>query len=593
MKTVNALKRHALLLISTFIFLVFLYYYTSPALSLLSMPRSSQWMIGDGTDPTPLPFLYDATIRAFKNDPGAFLFGSVFSNQINAPLGMPLFLSYFERIFVVTIGNIVNGDTILTYFILCQFFLNFFSMYYLGNLKKWPYWVTMAIALCFTFAPYTRARATVHPGLVGIYSVPLIFCAIELLKQDSIRTIQKVWASALLVFAMMAAPYYVVISIFLAPFFLVFSLMNRDGPRQKRLIIKRLSIAVLPVVVLLGVQKFVPISPALQSHQAEMPKPQAGDAAFFLNQFGNKPIDFFLSDMSVELFDWNPIRESLTRHVKYNMTSGNYHERTNGIRWSIWLALLIGIAYFIYKKKWTPETTFFLILSLFCFLCSMSPNDLTFFDISFSPSLLYHKFIPEYRVTSRFGVFVAFGVLMVVGIALSRLHSDLKQLNSSPVTCGLIGLILVLDYSFPGQLTVDAISPRSVAQGDHCGRALYLPYVSHTAPWQRMTEYYRVLQKIRGTDCALLNQHAVSPLDRYFAESLTDPLSVERRIARVVGCANIESIIFWERNDISEKICSIVNGKWAQLVCHPDPLFTQSRPKTELPSEILKCVNGS
>lgn len=195
----------------------------------------------------------------------------------------------------------------------------------------------------------------------------------------------------------------------------------------------------------------------------------------------------------------------------------NYHERTNGIRWSLFLVLLIACGYLL-TGRMRPENAqqtslvlCFCAIAVFAFLLSMPP---VIFGLKIGPSGWIYKLIHQYRVPGRAGFMVHFAILVLAGQFLNR--------HLRPSWHWLTPLIVVLEFPpFLNALPLSPVSPRyeslQVKSANECGTGVYFPYASNQ--WELKT-FYVFMQRMRGSPCPFINANSGMPredkmLDRF------------------------------------------------------------------------------
>ena len=233
-------------------------------------------------------------------------------------------------------------------------------------------------------------------------------------------------AASLLLLACSVAHYYLITCAFLTPFFVGYVFFHPQFRLRKKLIVKRFILGTLPAILFLGFNfKFTLPSDARMAGSESYPKTGEtanGEPHPFLWIFAAHPIDYLAGDISLQptIEDLNPLRARLGEYIHSIPEMGNWHERTNGIRWSILILAAIGVGS-LARGRWSESKKlilFFLIFSGFAFWLSLDPDSPS---KGVGPSLWLHRLVSQVRVPSRAGIFVHFSLLMIAGFFLQSL----------------------------------------------------------------------------------------------------------------------------------------------------------------------------
>lgn len=526
--------------------LVLSFLYVHPGGNLLLSGSRTQVM-SDGTDAATLPYQYHLVKHWLETSPSVLLYGAIFNPFSDAPDGSLLWMSWIEKVIAIFTVPFVPLEQLSTLMAMLLMVLNGLCCYMFCRSFQWPKPLCVALAICWAFNPFVRGRAKVHIALAGIYFLPLTFWAFHQIKK---HTCNRSLAFAAIAFfiAAMAPQYYLITTAFLAPFWIWYVLIGVEKSDYIKKI-SRLSIASLPAIFLVAWSFLKPIPSQFVNPNVTL-RPLTGQTAPnqdlhpFLNTFGARAVDFISGDIAIGASDLNPIRGAINQAIYKNQFDGsNPHERANGIRWVLWAMVIYGFSLWLPKASREqffssisqPWVIFFSALTLFSFWMSLSPNA---FGISaLMPATWFFNLVSQYRVPSRGGVFVHFGVIALAGIFASHLiyklskkkegskkktetptHDSFLQLSYGPgtsswqkrLTLPVVLPLLVLLDSPPAwnKMPVAPITPQLASlvesgSEDNCGLGMYFPYVSHT---YALKEMYYFMQALRGSKCDYLNR---------------------------------------------------------------------------------------
>jgi hypothetical protein len=288
------------------IILDFVYLY--PGSEALLSGRTDAVM-SDGTDISSLPFLHDAIVQVFREHPSRFFYGSIYIDHTNPDRGTGEWIPWNERWIVLFHSLFFPVEQLSAAFTATILILNGLAMFLLCAYIGWSPWVGSAMGVAWAFNAYTRARAKVHPALAGIYHVPLIFLGLYLVARG------KGWRSLLaavvaFLVAGTVAHYYLITTLFLSPFFLLFLTLQPEFKKRRFMIFQRLAIAVTPLLIFLA-WNFIFAVPsdakvgAVETMNFRNFKDGQNDP--FLDVFYAHPIDFLAGDIALEprTYDWN------------------------------------------------------------------------------------------------------------------------------------------------------------------------------------------------------------------------------------------------------------------------------------------------
>lgn len=562
--------------------------YLSPGGTLLLEGRKDQVM-SDGSDPATLPFSYSVIIDHAHNNMKNLFFGAVPTERLNPPEGFSIWVTWLEKAVVSFFSPVVTVEQLSTLFTWIQFFLGAVGFYCLALTMGWSRVVGFALAICWAFSAYTRARAKVHPALAGTYFLPFAFLGLNLaLQKRSVKSL-LMGASALLL-TITAAHYYLIILVFLAPWILLYIYLKADWKTQWKTLAPNLFAVVFPAVCFLAWSYLKPL-PADWVKSETITYLKTGDAAPgemhpFMTRFAAHFVDYFTGEIAIGTKDINLLRSALSQSVVTSMGDGNTHERSNGIRWFLWVGF--AAALWLAKKRRSFYTDseykfvwFFAAFAAFTMWLSFEPHA---FGLPTGPSAWLAKIMSQFRVPSRAGVFVHFGVLMIVGIFLNRWLElkPTKGKNSSAEIPwpklrkwismgGVLPLLAILEL--PPFLNAMPISPvvplrTDLADNKPCGFGLYYPYVSGT--WG-LLEYYYFLQSMRGSRCKIVNAatDTVSDRNKLFMQKMPlhpkylelirqQPEAAKGQLLHLAQCMPLDWIVFDKQipSEFSRDVCS-------------------------------------
>lgn len=487
-------------------FLTYLYLYPG---SQLMITKSQSMTMSDGTDPLTLPFQYSIFANYFETNPRLLLYGAIPTHQFNAPEGMALWTPIQERIFGILGYYLFGAEQAGTFVAFCMLLASALSVVVLMRLLNFNYNISMATAIAVSFTAFSRARAVVHLGFLSLYSLPLIFIAIHLLKKPTSKK-NVALSSFCLLLAGITCHYYLFIFAFAAPVFFIYLLW---GESKKINQVLKLVIASVPVVVLMGfsILKATPSDyPLGHSAVPESGKTNSGETHSFVERFRAYPVDFLTGELKISPSDINPVKQKINQYVLESLTPktmqdlyyiSNTHERTNGIRWVILIPFLI-LPFFIFRKKITPSPEekglliclYTLAIVGFLLACNLGLAE------------ILHSIINQFRVTNRAGILVSFSSCIASAYLFKYFFQ--KKFNT-----GRLGKILnfplflsaLMIIELPplyNDITTAPVLPIANLPARNCGNGFYFPYVNG---YFNSVETYGVYQTLRGTDCALVN----------------------------------------------------------------------------------------
>lgn len=544
------------------------YVYLYPGSQALFEGRTDTFL-SDGTDPSSLPSAYDRLLQVWSKTPVNMFYGAVYQDSGDGDRGVALWFPWAERWLVVLSSYFFPLEQLSTAFIFLLFLINGIAMFLLGRTLGWSGVLSGALGFAWAINCYTRARAKVHGALVGQFHLPLIFLGLVLVVRG--KSWRSISLAALSFFvAATTAHYYLITSMFLGPFFLGFVAIQPEFFKNWRKISFRLVVAVIPAVFLLGWTRFMALPPDAKMTAEDSMNIQWEDRSRispFLSIFHAHPIDFLSGDLSLmDGLEINPFRALVDDHIKDNMGNSNTHERTNGIRWSV-IALASVAIVFLFRGKFKKDKLifrnmiFFCIFGLFGFWMSLGPDAPVDW---LSPGYWIYSVFPKVRVASRAGIIFHFSLLLICGFFLAQ---STRFAKTRWMPWALVALFFV-DYLPLRRPPMAPIAPAYAELNRSkgaCGTGIFFPFIN---PWTVSVEHYMMLQKMRGSDCAMLNQMTdpkkVMPLiykfppSGDFIASLSNNEAAKLSLINLARCVPLTWIAFHPAvaSNWANKICS-------------------------------------
>jgi len=495
--------------------------YTWPGPLAIWEGRTDVFM-SDGTDPTVGLFHFDVIFREYQKNPGLFFYGGFPNKQLDAPEGSVSWYSATEKIAGAILPFLVPVEQVSPLFGIILLVVNGLSFYALCRALSWEKILSLALSFAWAFSVYTRTRTQVHAALGGTYFVPLAFLGVTILMKD--RSKKGLFLSALCFLGCAtAAHYYLIYMAVFTPFLALYYFSEKDIRKSVKLSLARIFLAAAPAIIYLAVSFLMPVPAEFKARVAHV-LPATGQSAEwphpFLTLFSADIKDYFSGDVAIGENDINPLRAELDADIRSGVRpGGNFHEHAQGIRWVVWAGFVFALIYFFrFRIAFTIEQFeggaiyVFLIFGLVAFLCSLSPD----WGLVWGPSAWIHWLVSQIRVPNRAGVFVHFCILMILGMIgnhwLKRPNLGLK---TKRILTGLFFVLIVLDFppfmnEMPMANTVPSLRSQHASMSEGCGLGFHFPYISGT---QDTLRFYYLLQRLRGTDCAVLNSTAASARD--------------------------------------------------------------------------------
>jgi hypothetical protein len=325
----------------------------------------------------------------------------------------------------------------------------------------------------------------------------------------------------------------------------------------------------------------------------------------FLSTYSADPQDYFSGDLAIGTSDWNPLRQGLDEGIRQNLR-GNLHEHALGISWVVWLVLLICCEYVIrhrtrFKLQGSQGGALVALCTLggFAFLASLAPD----WGYFWGPSAWVHYLVEQIRVPSRFGIFVHFSVLFLIGIVFQDWTQTTQwKKKTILILTWLFPIFIILDTPpglnpMPMAPIVTSLHPQISLKDGPCGLGYHFPHVSSTNDPIR---FYHLLQAFRGTDCSFLNPATPNKRDikltqffGYQNKSLIDKVlkneeSARRQLITYADCAQLDWLYFDSRvpKTFVQKTCA----EWQGILLNPDLCRSQKKDLHAVPGLPDLCL---
>ncbi len=538
------------------------YAYLFPASEWLLTGKQPAKILGNGVDDIQgLVWSYRAIVRTLYDHPTRYFFGAIHTELRNTPEGAMLWVPWVERIFVPILAPFTTDATLVTAMDFAFYLTSFAAMCLYGREMQWSKPVLAAGAIAFAFSPFARARAAVHPAFVAVYFIPLLFLAIERVarqSRDPFGYARWKWPALMLLLVGTVAHYYLLITLLLTPFLLLYALSRaRTFGGSRLVVLARLALCSLPLVLFLAWNFLAAVPPGVHIRAGNFPIIEAEVNNHYLHTFSALPIDYVTGDVGYDpLADLIVPRRALSAFVAAN-GPGNPHERTNGIRWTVLALAALAVASAVLSKlnarKETRNADYVLLIALvaaYGLMMSMGPQWLVFQGKEYGPSQFAMKLFPNLRVASRWGPVVNFGV---ISAAMGGLMGVQARLAQAPVwwrrvtlqsLLWLVPVLATAEY-FPRSRVIMATLPPVVPglpteRGDWCGVGMFLPHVQFDLSQFETT---------RGTSCRLLQPNSTEEgmrLERFLvgtpAAWRTPAMRI--RFAELVKCTGMSWVVF-------------------------------------------------
>lgn len=582
------------------------FFYLLPASTEL-LRGNAQVMVGDGGDSLTDPWQYRLVLDVFRAHPQDLLFGAgMYSDQMNAPEGAVHFMPWIQRILVLLYAPIMQPDLMPTAMAWGLMVLSGLCFHVYGRVVGWPRAVAFALALAWAFCPFTRSRATVHLGFVGTYWVPALFTALHVLARPpgtlSLRR-ATVLAAGLMVFALFAAHYFVVIAVVMTPLFLLYYFLVLPSGASRASAAARIAVAAAPAAAFLLFSLSFP-APSYATRALKDVTTTRSDNDYMLKVGGAHPTDYLTGDVKLGDRDLIPLRQRMMQRTREEVID-NRHERANGIRWTVLacsVLLAVGLVSPRLRRRFSREQRilggFAFVLGVTAFLLALSPQGLRVYDQDLGPVQLVTRIMPRFRVPNRSAILVHFAALLAAGVLLSRVMR--RRLAAPGPVAALLGAalsaVVLLDYPPRFGVFVAAVVPQradleAAAHGAPCGAGITVPYVT----WGFHDEdYYAVYASLRGTSCQILHAAYNTAEDLTLRTALGKPSYSEAdrlHAERLARCGGASWVMFRKEAppDLRRAFCAEMGWSFvADDVCRapastPPPRLRSLRECSVLP----------
>lgn len=561
-------------------------------------------MLSDGTDPAAAAHQHAMVLKAFERDPTNFLFGAVPVYEVGAPQGELIWNQWMERWTILVLSPWIEIEQLNTAWALILMITSGLAMFWMCRLWGWHWAISWGLAFAWAFSAYMRARAKVHAGFVGTFHLPLMICAFLILAQGrSKRSVAL--AAVLLWLAAGASHYYLIMVGCAAPLFLWIYISLQNQPWRQG--IAKLAVAALPAVLSVA-YIFVNPAPADFLKGRDSVFPTTGQSEVwphpYLEFFAARPLDYLTGDTGIGPLDLNPLKTWLnTANFEWS-TVGNFHERTNGIRWSIWVLVILtltGILWSIRRKNplmaEQRQALAFFGLAVFGFCLSLPPS---YLGPEWTPSVAVNSVISQFRVSSRAGLFVSFGFLVIAGLGLDRWLKSQGVLARKWIWIFPVLILIELPPFYQPMPAAAIAAPYSDLQNktfDQCGLGFRFPYVSQGIGTM---DYYLFLQQMRGSNCQAMNAGSGSRLDRFMIQQFglhegtvrqvqQSQAGLIDKLTQFSKCLNLGWLSFDPRLplDWQQTACQRLQGSLsAQGIC----LRQMEGPRVPEPAQLDQCM---
>lgn len=499
------------------------YIFLYPASKYLLDGRTDAALGDGGGDAQSLPFQYNVILETVRHRPRLLFYGSVFSPQLQAPLGSPQFITWIERLVVALVGLFERRAAPLITLVACVLItLNGASMYLFARTMRWPFFISLALTIAWAFNPYTHARIGVHMPLGSPFIFPLLFTGMRWIHDSTrtgLRTARtrnlRVGAAAIFVFAFFAAHYYWFVVLLMSPLFLMYFVMTRPEHTPRRNGIAPLALSVLPAIAFLAWNVLVPAPSGM------IPKGQKAIAEYtdiaIVYALAAKPADFLAGDIRFGLEDRMPGRKRMNEWVALPDRI-NTAESVNGIRWVLlFVAAVALLALFSPQLRrrlshWSRRALLAtVVIIVFSFFLSLRPDFLAIDGEHVGLTRFTFAILPYFRCPCRAGTLVHFAILVFVGVFTAELN-HYRVFVRWPALGALVGALFAFAVTmdtWPNALQVSPLRrPRTELQLEpgYCGSGVIGPA---DGAWEEVSRS----QELYGTSCNIVPTPANFPVD--------------------------------------------------------------------------------
>lgn len=598
------LRRYPILFLSliaiSYLLLSLLYIYPAQSPFLSS---DTTLVLSDGSDPVTFTYQFAFLKKTFVENPKELLFGSVFNPHMDAPYGVNLWIAQTERVIVIFLSFFLPVEQISTGLVLVYMTLDGFIMFLLARAMNIPNLVSWGMGCAWAFNAYTRARAKVHMGLVGIFHIPLVFLALIFVSKK--KKSHKMAALVFFIIVASSSHYYVVTLAVFTPLLLAFAWIQRDPSDSKKKFVLNLFSLTVPAIAFLAYNLLVPVSPWSNNTAPYFPPTgmhKTDEYHPFLDRFGAKPIDYFTGDIAIGLKDPNPIKEILNITLaKDNYHNSFPHEVALGIRWQIWLLAFIALIYLakknneIFSASDKKTSLLFCAFGVLSLLLSISPDSMP----SGGPSLWLYRVIPQIRVPNRAGIGVSFSLIILAGLFLKSFFNSFPVLQKTKLYIAIAFAVLVI-AEFPPlyqAMPMSNIDPvfKALTGNNPCGTGFLYPYASGQ---ENSISYYYLLQRMRGSNCNIINSSTPSILDNKMGALFASEFVFNRLrkntsnevslLKHFTNCSDITWIVFSPplKKETSQGLCAGMKWNW-----HSDGVCINPETLPKMKKSIEDCTH--
>jgi hypothetical protein len=535
------------------------YWFLLPVSDDLLAGRTDRYLGDGGGDPQTLPFQNNVILQTLRYRPHLLLFGAVYTPQQQAPLGMPMFITWIERI-VVAITGLIYKDAARHIALEAWILLvtNGVACYAFARGLKWSRLLAFALAFAWAFNPYARARLDAHISLAAPFNWPLVFLGMQLVH-DSVkeRTSRgRVIASGLFLASFLTPHYYWFSMGFLSPFLLVYFILSRPQGVSRFRGVGSLVLCTIPSVAFVAWNVLVPFPPGLMPPgTGGIPREERSRIVYAL---AARPFDFVAGDIRFSLEDWLPFRTKVNEWVALPDRL-NSCEPVNGIRWVLlaiaFLAILRIIVPYMRRKLTPLERRVFLGATIFLvgsFLLSMAPDFITIGGHELGLSGFAYRILGIFRCPCRNGPAVHFGVILLTGWSVHRFVNTGRRTSIVPIQQGLLAVffvLVVIDFLPKKQLIVTPLRTArkelEAGRPGQCGTGIYAPGAGAWEENNRSQDFY-------GTSCNIVPMPPALRLD---------PAAV----TRTLSCSKMSWFVYAGEPTLLRTVCKNLN--W-EMVSH-------------------------
>jgi hypothetical protein len=555
------------------------------------LERSLNQMLSSGVDPVIMPYIFDFFKHTFQHSSADLFYGGVVNPQLDFPYGMVIWDPLLERVQVLLLSFFLPIEQVGTGLVVLSLFFNAISMYWLASKLELPSGLGWSMGIAWAFNPYTRAAAKVFLGLVGTYHLPLLFIGLLQLRENTFKS--KIIASILFAIISFMPHYYIVTLAFSLPLIITFCAINEVHFFKY---LGRVFTCAIPGILWLIFSLVKPVPAQYHSIQAFPNTGQAqGKYHEFLNLFAAQPLDYFAGDIGSGHVDINPLRAKLSKDIlEQDYPMGHTQDRAIGIRWVFIIGALIGLLQLLpsskafWKQQDRKHVVFFFFFGLFYLWMSLPPD--WPFD-SFGGSYWVYRLIPQVRTPSRAGLGFNFSLIIISGLLIKN-YLETKAWTKFRKDLGVFLFSIIVFFELPPLLQdmpLSKVDPnyKDLESLENCGVGVRLPYISLKYEDLR---YLSFLQRMRETDCRILNSSIHNSLDKKLYQNFSKfnfKKSQFDKLKKFGDCSKLNWIVFGlpvTQNE-AEKICNQLSWEMKN-----DGVCVNREPHKSPNFNILKCL---